>query len=151
MTTFLYFAYGSNLCPDQMQRRCGDVRRVGPAKLEGYALAFAGHSPRWGGTVATIVESRPHWVFGAVYQMEAPHLDRLDAFEGNYERRQVQLADLSEPAWTYVHTQPAPIAPPPHRYLAIIAHQYGALGHGLSPLMQAVERAGRGLAHPEDD
>ena len=44
MNRTLYFAYGSNLDPTQMRRRCPTSAPAGPATLDGWRLAFGGHS-----------------------------------------------------------------------------------------------------------
>jgi len=48
MKTTLCFAYGSNLDPAQMRRRCPRARPGRRATLYGYRLAFGGHSQAWG-------------------------------------------------------------------------------------------------------
>src|SRR5436309_7522291 len=45
----LYFAYGSNLDPEQMSARCPSHRVIGLAELKEHRLVFPLFSPRWGG------------------------------------------------------------------------------------------------------
>lgn len=78
----LYFAFGSNLCLAQMQRRCPTACLVGPARLERHELAFRGYSGRWGGSVATVRPSPSGIVNGLLYALRQRDLEQLDKFEG---------------------------------------------------------------------
>ncbi len=78
----LYFAYGSNLSGAQMRSRCPDSRLVCRAWLPGHRLIFSGHSPKWGGAVATIVIDTATRVPGLVYELSRTDLVALDRFEG---------------------------------------------------------------------
>ena len=51
----LYFAYGSNLNPDQMHHRCPEHSVVGLAALRDHRLTFPLTSHDWGGGVASVV------------------------------------------------------------------------------------------------
>ena len=50
----LYFAYGSNLNHEQMQRRCRDSEYIKNFVLEGYKLSFCAVSRSYG--VANIIK-----------------------------------------------------------------------------------------------
>lgn len=76
-----YFAYGSNLDLARMFRRCPSARVLGPARLSGFDLRFAGHSRRWNASTATIAPGRGE-VVGILYELDDDALCRLDAFEG---------------------------------------------------------------------
>ena len=79
----LYLAYGSNMSPEQMHRRCPGARLLGAVKLRGYRLTFAGCSAIWnGGGVATIAPAPDCIVRGAVYEIDEEDLERLDRCEG---------------------------------------------------------------------
>ena len=69
MKRTLYFAYGSNLDGAQMRRRCPTSAPAGPATLDGWRLAFGGHSRTWGGPVATLVKDPDEWVDGLLYAL----------------------------------------------------------------------------------
>lgn len=132
-----YFAFGSNLSPKQMQKRCGAVGPPRPATLDAHRLVFAGASRNWNGAgVATIVPEPATVVHGAIYEMDDDALERLDRFEGSYERRLVVVDQVE--AWTYVRRESTPRRPPSPEYLAIMAHAYGAHGHPLSALLDAL-------------
>ena len=69
MKQILYFAYGSNLDPARMRRRCATATPVGPAMLGGWRLAFGGHSRAWGGPVATLVKAPDEGVDGLLHAL----------------------------------------------------------------------------------
>jgi gamma-glutamylcyclotransferase (GGCT)/AIG2-like uncharacterized protein YtfP len=89
-----YFAYGSNLSHKQMHERCPDAVPIGPARLIGYRLIFAGYSERWRGAVAD-VRPNPEWyVQGGLYRMTGADWKSLDVYEGCphfYLREEVQV------------------------------------------------------------
>ena len=95
-----YFAYGSNLDPGQMRRRCPTAVPIGPARLLGWRLVFGGHSRAWGGPVATLVRGAGDRVAGLLYELSRADLAELDRFEGHpllYQRRRLrELSDMSE-------------------------------------------------------
>jgi gamma-glutamylcyclotransferase (GGCT)/AIG2-like uncharacterized protein YtfP len=86
-----YFAYGSNLDADQMRERCPSSRVIARARLDGHRLGFTHFSKRWGGGSADLIPEPDAVVWGVVYGLDADDLERLDRFEGGYERILVQL------------------------------------------------------------
>lgn len=140
----LYFAYGSNLSPAQMQRRCPGARLVGTVVLDGYALTFAGRSSGWGGGVATIEPEPGARVHGAVYAITEEHLRSLDRAEGvpfAYVRcrRELQLAGNRRRPWCYIKQDAEP-AMPTRSYFMRIVDGYRALGLPTDSLAEAVRR-----------
>ena len=77
-----YFAYGSNLSHKQMRKRCPGALPVGPARLIGFRLVFAGYSERWGGAVADVRPDADWYVQGGVYRLGEWELKSLDSYEG---------------------------------------------------------------------
>ena len=71
-----YFAYGSNMSPRQMQRRCPGARAVGPVRLLGWKFII---TTRGG---ANVVKSPGHVVQGVLWQVTTFHLAKLDRWEG---------------------------------------------------------------------
>ena len=133
MPDFLhYFAYGSNMQPAQMRRRCPGSVAVGPAIAHGYALVFPVHSTGdWQGGVASLDPAPGHAVQGVLYQITPDDHAALDHYEavdqGMYRREQITLTHPPTPACpdgrtgtalTYLanHGYNAP-APPSRRYL----------------------------------
>ncbi len=142
----LYFAYGSNLDPVQMQERCPGAKVVGLAALRDHRLVFPRNSDRWGGGVSSIQPAHADTVWGILYELEEEGLRALDGYEGFraqgdqhnlYDREQVTV-DLVRPddgsiprrvrAWAYV-ARPSNPTPPSRRYLDAILR--GARHHRL--------------------
>src|SRR5262245_58639772 len=78
----LYFAYGSNLDPEQMRERCPRAREVGLAALHDERLVFPLFSPRWGGGVSSVQPAHSRTVWGVHYDLDETDLTALDGFEG---------------------------------------------------------------------
>lgn len=142
----LYFAYGSNLDPDQLRERCPGHHVVGLAELRDHRVTFPRMSHGWGGGVASVSVAHGESVWGVVVELSAADLDALDRCEGYrgpgdqhnvYDRetvpvRLVRADDGSFPrrlhAWVYVARAANP-APPSRRYLDAILR--GARHHRL--------------------
>jgi gamma-glutamylcyclotransferase (GGCT)/AIG2-like uncharacterized protein YtfP len=78
----LYFAYGSNLDPDQMRERCPGHAVVGLAVLHDHRIGFPLYSNGWGSGVAGLVHSHGEKVWGMVYELTEADLAALDSYEG---------------------------------------------------------------------
>lgn len=133
----LYFAFASNLDPDQMKERCPGHRVVGLAVLRDHRLSFPRYTERWDGGAASVQLAHGDAVWGIVYDLDLPDLDRLDGYEGyrgpgdqhnTYDREAVWVeltrpADGSVPrrvrASIYL-ARPANPTPPSRRYLDAI-------------------------------
>ncbi len=122
-----YFAYGSNMPPEEMARLCPGARFVAVARLPGYRLDFTRFSPRYKAGVADIVRDPDAGVWGVVYALDESELGPLDDKEGlaigAYRRIDVVVEDAGGAkiaAMAYevvVKTRPVPPAP---RYLNTI-------------------------------
>ena len=142
----LYFAYGSNLDPEQMQFRCPGAKAVGLAALRDHRLAFPLYSNAWGGGVSSVQLAHGDTVWGMLFDLTEQHLQTLDGYEefrgpgdqhNVYDRGQVTV-ELTRPddgsfprlvrAWTYI-ARPAKPSPPSRRYLDAILK--GARHHRL--------------------
>jgi gamma-glutamylcyclotransferase (GGCT)/AIG2-like uncharacterized protein YtfP len=107
----LYFAYGSNMVPAQMARRCPGAHLVGTAMLADYRFAIVrgGH-----GTVQMRRGARVH---GVLWRLSRGHCAALDAYEdvfrGLYRRRACRVASAGRgrDAFTYVAAATAPGRP----------------------------------------
>ena len=80
-----YFAYGSNMSPHQMQRRCRGARPVDVARLDDWQFLI---------TKRGTANIRPHQcasVYGVLWRLEGHHVYHLDRWEGvrwrNFMRR----------------------------------------------------------------
>jgi gamma-glutamylcyclotransferase (GGCT)/AIG2-like uncharacterized protein YtfP len=121
-----YFAYGSNMGQQQMNKRCPGSRLIGEAVLKEYVLDFTISAPeRWsGGGCADVVAKHGSEVWGLLYEITQDNLDRLDEAEGpRYQRVVVaveQMEGSSTPAFMFVVRDKAPFKEPSSQYLDII-------------------------------
>ena len=97
----VYFAYGSNMNPDQMAERCPGAKAVCPAKLRNYRLAERKY--------ADIDWDEGSNVYGVMYTVPENEMEKLDGYEGApriYERIEVRVEFAMKPymAVTYILT-----------------------------------------------
>ena len=90
-----YFAYGSSLLRSQMERRLMGNRPVTRAYLQGWRLAFMGHSAERKGPVANLLPDPGKMVPGTLYELNEvmiQYLDRAEACEkGTYQKLDVTV------------------------------------------------------------
>jgi gamma-glutamylcyclotransferase (GGCT)/AIG2-like uncharacterized protein YtfP len=104
----LYAAYGSNMDPAQMAKRCPHSPQRGTGWLEDWRLTFGGEDLGWEGALTTLVEDAGERVFVALYELsegDEASLDRWDgASIGYYRKFTVRIATLDGDvvAWLYV-------------------------------------------------
>ncbi len=104
----LYAAYGSNMDPAQMARRCPHSPRRGTGWLDGWRLTFGGDDIGWEGALATVVEEDGEQVFVALYELSERDEAALDQWDGvsigYYRKFTVRVAtfDGEVVAWLYV-------------------------------------------------
>lgn len=123
----LYFAYGSNMDPDQMKCRCPSAKCTCRAKLPDHRLAFTRKSSNRGCGVADAVQDEGHDVWGGVYEIDEQDVACLDSCEGYrpgrpkqrnaYVRDECTVLEEGDPehpleVWTYF-ANPQPDPPPP--------------------------------------
>ncbi len=122
-----YFAYGSNLCVDQMARRCPNAVDPRPALLADHDWLINERG------VATVEPFNGSQVHGVVWQLDDHDLATLDSAEGvpvryRRDRLVVHTDDGPSEAWVYIDHRVDPGPPRPGYLERIIA---GALHHGL--------------------
>ena len=122
-----YFAYGSNLCVQQMARRCPDADDPRPATLADHDWLI---NERGVATVEPFTGSEVH---GVVWQLSERDLATLDSAEGipvryRRDRLTVHTEDGPSWAWVYIDHRVEP-GPPRPGYLERILD--GARHHGL--------------------
>lgn len=104
----LYAAYGTNLDPALMSRRCPHSPLQTTGWLDGWRLTFGGEEHGWDGPLATIVQDPFEQVFVAVYDVAAHDVKTLDDWEmadtGLYRKTKIRVSSLTDDivAWTYV-------------------------------------------------
>lgn len=97
--TFLYFAYGSCMCPVDLKRTLGENTHtfvVGPATLKGYRLSFNRRSVLRNCGVLDIVKEAGASMEGVLYRLPYRLSDALDEREevpqGGYRQEIVNLS-----------------------------------------------------------
>lgn len=134
--SFFYFAFGSNMLPTRLQRRCASARFVDCAKAAGFDVEFSKVS-RDGSGKATLVRAEHAVTLGALFEIADSDRNALDEAEGagaGYDRDDhfgVELAGTGEsmPATTYIATAIDRRLKPYDWYLALVIA--GARHHGL--------------------
>lgn len=144
--TLLYFAYGSNMNPNQMSYRCPGAEEVGSVRLEGYRLAFRTNGS--GNGVATILPEEGSYVDGVLWQIsewDEQYLDHYEGFPNLYEKESVTVINQDgqkQEVMTYTMNSPYKDIPalPSDAYLMGIL--FGCLQHKISrePVLEAVRR-----------
>jgi gamma-glutamylcyclotransferase (GGCT)/AIG2-like uncharacterized protein YtfP len=107
-TVAIYAAYGSNMDPAQMARRCPHSPQRGSGWLEDWRLTFGGEQLGWEGSLATVVEAEGERVFVALYEVTEADEAALDSWDGvtlgYYRKSKVRVSTLDGDvlAWLYV-------------------------------------------------
>ena len=82
----LYFAFGSNLCSERLQKSIPDLKNpdslFGLGKVEGRRLHFARVSKTWKGGSATMKPDENSFVWGALWKVTTDDIKALDIQEG---------------------------------------------------------------------
>lgn len=127
MSEHAYFAYGSNLCPAQMSRRCPGAGDPRPAVLADHDWLINERG------VATVEPSTGGAVHGVLWRVSDRHLRALDSAEGvpvRYRRESLTVRTADGPATAWVYIDPRIESGPPRPgYLERIID--GAMHHNL--------------------
>jgi hypothetical protein len=109
----LYAAYGSNMDPEQMLRRCPSSPHTGTGWIRGWRLTFGGEDLGWEGALATLVpaeevpEQLSPGVFVALYDLTEADERSLDAWEGAdsglYRKLHLRVHTLAGDVVAYVY------------------------------------------------
>ncbi len=142
MSSGIYFAYGSNINLDQMERRCPDAVPLRPVTLYGYELTFRG------GGVATIMPKEGGKVPGLLWRITPECEQSLDHYEGFpslYGKESVVVKDgrnTGYRAMVYVMTPRYARVPaePSKGYFDGIRQGYLQNGIPTEPLTSALKR-----------
>lgn len=86
-----YFAYGSNMNWQQMQRRCPSSRFVCIARLPDFQFGITRHSRLRDCGTANVFPAHGQEVWGIVYEVNDADLAILDTFEDGYRRETISL------------------------------------------------------------
>ena len=102
-----YFAYGSNMNWQQMQRRCPSAQFVCVARLPNYQFGITRHSRLRNCGTANVFPNADAAVWGIVYEVSEADLIVMDGFEDGYCRELLSVmpannGDASITALVYV-------------------------------------------------
>jgi cation transport regulator ChaC len=134
-TTFLYFAYGSNMLTRRLQRRAPSARPVGSGFVERRRLTFDKVGSDGSGKCDIVAtEDHADRVYGVLFKVPSGEETAIDQAEGlghGYRKENVRVvtADGEVLALTYIATQNEPGCLPYHWYKAYVVN--GAIEHGL--------------------
>jgi len=126
----IYFAYGSNMCPEQMARRCPGGQALGQAELRDWRFLINTR------TYATI-EARPGAAtHGVLWSLTPEHITELDHYEavaeGMYFKKNLIVQRADRPVGALVYIDPVcEFGQPEQAYLRTILE--GAAHFGLPP------------------
>ena len=135
----LYAAYGSNMDPAQMLRRCPSSPHAGTGWIRGWRLTFGAEEFGWEGSLATLVpaedehEALHPGVFVALYDLTETDERTLDAWEGAdlglYRKLHLRVHTLDGDAVAFVYVLNAfEGGLPSARYLGALADAAEAAG-----------------------
>jgi gamma-glutamylcyclotransferase (GGCT)/AIG2-like uncharacterized protein YtfP len=100
MTTFKYFAYGSNMLVGRLQERCATARVLGPATAKGYLINFSKKGRDGSGKASihkmTGTGAIVHGVLFEIDVSEIPMLDRFEDHPGGYRRDDHFIVETAE-------------------------------------------------------
>jgi gamma-glutamylcyclotransferase (GGCT)/AIG2-like uncharacterized protein YtfP len=144
----LYFSYGSNMDPRHMQGRVPGAQVVGPARLDGFRLAFSVYSTEWEAGAANLELDPEAHVWGVLWDVPEAETGGLDAFHGHptFFRKEdlvVEGPGGAVIAWTYrVAHQEGTYVRPSDAYLQLLRSAIRV--HGLPPeALDILDRAAR--------
>lgn len=137
----LYFAYGSNMDPEQIKARCPDAELIGIGVLADHALCFPRRSNNRNCGVSSVAHVVGRETWGVVFHLTPKDLAALDANEGFRSDREahlngynrvpvvVRVGDVPTEMITYVAVEQKAPPLPNAAYLKHICE--GARHHGL--------------------
>ncbi len=108
----IYFAYGSNLCAQQMARRCPDAADPKRATLADHDWLI---NQRGVATVEPFTGSAVHGVVWQLSDRDLATLDRAEGVPARYRRDRLTVETEDGPSWAWVYvdhrTEPGPPRP----------------------------------------
>lgn len=140
----LYFAYGSNMCEEQMKERCKDARLLEPAWVENYRLNFRKSISDYYATLDSAPDEKVEGLLWAISQFDEEELDRREGVHRNncYRKKMVdiQTKNGARKAMIYVLSKDRPQGMPSKRYFDKIRNAYVKYSFDESRLDNAIAR-----------
>jgi hypothetical protein len=153
----LYAAYGTNLDPEQMRRRCPHSPVRGVGWLEGWRLTFGGEDVGWEGALPTIVEEPLSSVYVMLYDvtdLDEKVLDEWESYPLLREKIRLRISTLDGDLLAWVYTLRAYEGGMPScRHLGLMAEAAEAAGAPQDYLDELRSRPCKGIESdlPSDD
>ncbi|MGH2634707.1 MAG: gamma-glutamylcyclotransferase family protein [Actinomycetota bacterium] len=147
-----FFAYGARMNPRTMQNDTPDPVQIGPARLDGYRLAFNVPSRSWGGGAANAVPTLGGHLWGILWEVGEGDMKAFNSFRGDERMEHVLEVEVQGPdgpvkATTFAVDSPEQFVAPSDRYLAMlraVARDQQLPEEALADLDAAAERGSRG-------
>ncbi|MBN1294614.1 MAG: gamma-glutamylcyclotransferase [Candidatus Latescibacteria bacterium] len=92
MMKVLYFAYGSNMLITRLRSRISSAKLIDIGFLNGYKVLFNKCSKDGSGK-ANLIESPGDVTWGVIYEIDEQDTNKLDIFEGGYNREIFQICN----------------------------------------------------------
>ena len=100
----IYFAYGSNMCPEQMAERCPGGQAIGPAVLHNWRFLI---NIRTYATIEAKLESTTHGVLWTLTKKHIANLDEYEAVEEEmYYKKKLKVFRGGKPIKALVYIDP---------------------------------------------
>lgn len=90
-----YFAYGSNMCKEQMTNRGVSIHATVRCELSGYRFLYNKKSI-YGSSKANIRKDKGSVVHGICFSIDPESFEKLKEFEKGYDVVQVTVSDLEK-------------------------------------------------------
>ena len=137
-----YLAYGDNLNPEQMNKRCPNAKRVDDAMLKGYRLAFKGEKDN---AYLTIEPDEKRYVAAGVYRLtpsDEASLDRYEDYPNTYIKKSFTIYLKGRPvyAFAYVMAEGREYNNPSNEYLKKVKEGYESFGFDQLLIRFALDR-----------
>jgi hypothetical protein len=147
-----FFAYGARMNADTMADEVPDAVAIGPARLDGYRLAFNVPSRSWGGGAANAVPAPSGHLWGVLWDVGDVDVKTLDSFRGDESIQYVLELEVQGPdgpvtATTFAIDSPERFVAPTDRYRAMlraVAQRHGLPEEALSDIDVAASGGSRG-------
>jgi hypothetical protein len=138
--------------PKTMRDDTPDAVLVGPARLDGYRLAFNVPSRSWGGGAANAVPALEGRLWGILWEIDEDDLKAFNTFRGDEQMQHLLEVEVHGPdgpvrATTFAVDSPERFIAPADRYLAMlraVARDQGLPDEALSQIDAAAEPGTRG-------
>lgn len=121
------YSYGSNSVSQLRARVENCSLTASPARALNWQRIFCFYGARWCGTAASLSPCEGAVVYGAVVDLTAEELARLDKFEGGYDQQTIEVNLFENNEWSspvssivYIARQSRWEGPPSEQYLTAI-------------------------------